>query len=64
MFETILSLTKNFSVLHAGNPIDYSLDPYVVLSPAGEGPSGHGFWVQLPVYGCAEFIQPVQMACY
>jgi hypothetical protein len=37
---------------------------WAAVSPAGGGPPGHGFWVQPHVYGCAGFIQPVQMACY
>jgi hypothetical protein len=34
---------KKLSIIFAGSPFDYALDPYVIISSAGGGALGYGY---------------------
>jgi hypothetical protein len=42
-----------FSIIFAGYSFSYTLDLYMVLSPADGAALAHGFWVQPSGNGCA-----------
>ncbi|XP_047092941.1 uncharacterized protein LOC124704713 [Lolium rigidum] len=59
--QTLTQAKKAGSI--SGYPFSYSLDPYVVLSPARRGAPCYGYWVQPTGNGSTGFLQPVRLAC-
>jgi hypothetical protein len=57
-----LYLTNQKTLIFAGYPYGYPLDPYVVLSPTRGAAGSDGFWVQPFGDGSSGFIQPVRLA--
>jgi hypothetical protein len=54
-------LTDPNNLPFSGYPASFTLDLYVVMSPAGGATPGNGFWVQ--PFGNGSF-QPVRMATW
>jgi hypothetical protein len=64
MSEMIAYLTKIVFHYLYGLFFDYPLVSYVVISPATERPSKHGFWMQPFGNGSTRYIQPIRMATW